>query len=326
MSAASRSAIFLFGRQPGADRVALAAAELTVLFGLIVLVSGPLWARKAWGVWWQWDARLTSTLVMWLVFQAYLLLRRFGGPGIGEAVGGGGGLRRGARAVRLLVGEHVAHRAPDHQRACRRSMPAMRGPFLWCVAAFLCLFVLLLAARTELENRRRPAGRTVSGSRGLMMLKIRYPSCGDADGAGAWRMTPGMPQTPAAAQPPAPGRLRAGRSAARAGGDAGRAAGGRRLRRRLGGGPHLPVLDPDAGSARVEREMADVSRRRIESVEASDDRRDDVGALHLHPGGPAARDRDRLDPRLPRRARRLRRGAAKRREERASRARKRPSA
>ena len=43
-----------------ADRLAVAAAELTVLFGLIVLITGPLWARKAWGVWWQWDARLTS--------------------------------------------------------------------------------------------------------------------------------------------------------------------------------------------------------------------------------------------------------------------------
>ena len=48
---------------------------------MIVLITGPLWARKAWGVWWQWDARLTSTLVMWLIFVAYLLLRRYGGPG-----------------------------------------------------------------------------------------------------------------------------------------------------------------------------------------------------------------------------------------------------
>ena len=63
------AAIFLFGRRPGADRLAFAAAELTVLLGLIVLVSGPLWARKAWGVWWQWDARLTSTLVMYLTIS-----------------------------------------------------------------------------------------------------------------------------------------------------------------------------------------------------------------------------------------------------------------
>src|SRR5215203_3130842 len=75
------SAIFLFARRPGADRVAAAAAEIAVVFGFIVLISGPLWARKAWGLWWQWDARLTSTLVMWLVFQSYLLLRRYGGPG-----------------------------------------------------------------------------------------------------------------------------------------------------------------------------------------------------------------------------------------------------
>src|SRR5260221_3647051 len=54
------SAIYLMKGRPGADRIAAAAAELTVLFGLIVLTTGPLWARKAWGVWLQWDARLTS--------------------------------------------------------------------------------------------------------------------------------------------------------------------------------------------------------------------------------------------------------------------------
>ena len=75
------SAAFLFTRKPAADRLAVAGAELTVILGLIVLVTGPLWARKAWGVWWQWDARLTSTLVMWMIFNAYLLLRRYGGPG-----------------------------------------------------------------------------------------------------------------------------------------------------------------------------------------------------------------------------------------------------
>src|SRR4249920_2398528 len=75
------SVVYLFRGKPAADRLAAAAGELTVLFGLIGLVTGPLWARKAWGVWWQWDARLTITLVMWMVFVAYLMLRRFGGPG-----------------------------------------------------------------------------------------------------------------------------------------------------------------------------------------------------------------------------------------------------
>src|SRR5476651_1331917 len=64
-----------------ADAVACAAAELAIVFGASVFVTGPLWGRRAWGVWWQWDARVTSTFVLWLVFWSYLLLRRFGGPG-----------------------------------------------------------------------------------------------------------------------------------------------------------------------------------------------------------------------------------------------------
>ena len=75
------SALFLFRKSRAADHVALAAAELTSVYGAIVLLSGPLWARKAWGVWWEWDVKLTLALVVWLTFVAYLLLRRYGGPG-----------------------------------------------------------------------------------------------------------------------------------------------------------------------------------------------------------------------------------------------------
>ena len=83
-SAASR-ARSISSRRPAADRVAVSAAELIVLFGAIGLVTGPLWGRKAWGVWWQWDARLTMALLLELIFIAYLLVRKYGGPGIGEA-------------------------------------------------------------------------------------------------------------------------------------------------------------------------------------------------------------------------------------------------
>src|SRR6188472_634004 len=75
------SLTYLWKRSPGADRLAFASAELTVVVGAIVMTTGPLWARKAWGIWWDWDPRLTSTFVMWMVFVAYLLLRRFGGAG-----------------------------------------------------------------------------------------------------------------------------------------------------------------------------------------------------------------------------------------------------
>ncbi len=59
-----------------------------MLFGLLTLVTGPLWARKAWGVWWQWDVRLTSSLMGWMVSVAYLLLRKYGGPGSDKLAAG----------------------------------------------------------------------------------------------------------------------------------------------------------------------------------------------------------------------------------------------
>src|SRR4051794_30233628 len=62
------SLLVLLGARKDADMVAIAGAELAVLFGLIGLITGPLWGRKAWGVYWQWDAKLTTALIMWLVF------------------------------------------------------------------------------------------------------------------------------------------------------------------------------------------------------------------------------------------------------------------
>jgi len=147
------SAIFLFGRRPGADRVAFAAAEITVMLGLIVLISGPLWARKAWGVWWQWDARLTSTLVMWLVFQSYLLLRRFGGPG-SEKLSAAVGLFGSALVPFVYWSVNLWRTVHPTTNVVPTLAPSMRGPFLWCVLAFLFLFVLLMTLRVELEKRR----------------------------------------------------------------------------------------------------------------------------------------------------------------------------
>ena len=64
-------------RAEAADAFALATAELGVVFCSVVLISGPLWARPVWGIWWTWDERLTSTLMLWLIYVSYLLLRRF---------------------------------------------------------------------------------------------------------------------------------------------------------------------------------------------------------------------------------------------------------
>src|SRR5579862_9790427 len=74
------SAVYLFKGRPGADRLAVSSAEIAALFGLCGLVTGSLWGRKAWGVWWQWDARLTTALILELILFGYLLLRKYGGP------------------------------------------------------------------------------------------------------------------------------------------------------------------------------------------------------------------------------------------------------
>jgi len=72
---------YMVRRSPKADALALAAAEVGVVFCTIVLVTGPIWARPVWGIWWTWDLRLTLTLVLWLIYVAYLILRKFSTSG-----------------------------------------------------------------------------------------------------------------------------------------------------------------------------------------------------------------------------------------------------
>lgn len=69
---------YLATRRDRWDVVGNAAAEVGFLACTVVLLTGPVWARAAWNVWWTWDARLTTTLVLWLIYAGYLLLRAFG--------------------------------------------------------------------------------------------------------------------------------------------------------------------------------------------------------------------------------------------------------
>ena len=147
------SGIFLFTKKPWADHYALAAAEQVVLFGAMTLVTGPLWARKAWGVWWQWDARLTSTLVMWLVFQSYILLRRYGGPG-SERLSAAVAIFGAALVPFVYWSVNMWRTVHPTTNVVPTLDPSMRGPFLFCVLAFFCLYALLLTTRTALETRR----------------------------------------------------------------------------------------------------------------------------------------------------------------------------
>jgi heme exporter protein C len=136
------SAMFLFRGRPGADRVALAAAELTVLLGTIVLATGPLWARKAWGVWWQWDARLTSSLLLWMMFTAYLLVRRYGG------------IFGMFNVPFVYVSVNVWRTLHPKTTVVPSLAEGMREPFWFCTVAFLLLYVLLLALRVRLSEQQ----------------------------------------------------------------------------------------------------------------------------------------------------------------------------
>jgi heme exporter protein C len=70
------SIFYLYRKDPKWDTVAHCAVETGVVFCTIVLVTGPIWAKPIWNVWWTWDPRLTTTLILWFTYVAYLMLRR----------------------------------------------------------------------------------------------------------------------------------------------------------------------------------------------------------------------------------------------------------
>ena len=148
---AGGSLAFLFGGSERGDRVALSAAELGVLFGLCVLVSGPLWAKAAWGVYWQWEASLTSSLLLWLMLVAYVLARRYGGASA----------RRLAAALSLFAAIDVplVYFSVRFFRSIHPSNtvvstlgPGMRGAFWLSLLAFTALWTTLFMARMAAEN------------------------------------------------------------------------------------------------------------------------------------------------------------------------------
>lgn len=69
------SIVYLFLKDPRLDRFAAASAEVGTVFAVIVLTTGPIWGKPIWGTWWSWDARLTLTLFLFLLYVGYLLLR-----------------------------------------------------------------------------------------------------------------------------------------------------------------------------------------------------------------------------------------------------------
>jgi heme exporter protein C len=147
------SGMYLRNRSPVTDALALAFAEIAVVFGTMVLITGPLWARKSWGVWWEWEARLTITLVMWMVFGAYLLLRRYGGPGA-DVLSAAVGMFGGVLAPFVYWSVNMWQTMHPTTSVIPSLPAAMRGPFFWCLAAFFALTAALVILRVRLELSR----------------------------------------------------------------------------------------------------------------------------------------------------------------------------
>lgn len=147
------SGIYLFRGKAAADRLGVAAAEVAVVFGAMGLVTGPLWGRKSWGIWWPWDARVTIALLLELTFIAYLLVRKFGGPG-SEKLAAAIGIF-GMFNVPFLYMSVNIWRTIHPKTSVVPSLPAgMPGPFWFSVAAYMLLMTLLIYLRIQLETRR----------------------------------------------------------------------------------------------------------------------------------------------------------------------------
>ena len=155
------SVAYLIHRRPTADIVALVCAEVGVVFCTVVLVTGPIWARPVWGIWWTWDMRLTSTLVLWLIYVSYLLLRSFSSGGETPVLAAALGVL-GALCVPFVYFSIWFFRTQHPQPVIGDggSMdPRMLHTLLLNWLAFGCLALTVCVARFRLEVFRRDVDR-----------------------------------------------------------------------------------------------------------------------------------------------------------------------
>jgi heme exporter protein C len=165
--------MYLMKRDLQWDRFAAATAEMGILFTLLSIISGMLWAKPVWGIWWTWDIRLTSTLVLWLMYVAYLILRRFstGGqtPVIAATVAVFAALDVPLVyfSIRLFRTQH-----PQPVIGGGGSIdPRMLHVLLMNWYAFLCLAALMFWSRYRLEILQQQ----LDEAEGLESLEMRSP-------------------------------------------------------------------------------------------------------------------------------------------------------
>jgi heme exporter protein C len=154
------SIVYLWKRAQFADELAHATAEVGFIFCTCVLVTGPLWAKPAWGVWWAWDARLTLTFLLWLLYVAYLMLRSYMvNPGRAAnlcAVVGIIGFVDVLIDYMAIRWWRTQHPQPVILGGPESGLdPRMLATLLVTVAVFTLLFFLLVRMRLRLAAMRR---------------------------------------------------------------------------------------------------------------------------------------------------------------------------
>jgi heme exporter protein C len=149
------SIVFLRTRKSLWDDIASAGVDVAVALGAGMLAAGSIWAKVAWGVWWNWEPRLTMSLLLWLILVGYVLVRRFAGPtadriAAGMAVFGAFGVP----FIYKMVGQD-SHPPSGSEGVVATLGEGIRGPFWLCVATFLCWFVALTVYRVQATRAER---------------------------------------------------------------------------------------------------------------------------------------------------------------------------
>jgi heme exporter protein C len=147
------SILYLWKRSVIWDAIAWASAEVGVVFTSLVLITGSIWAKAAWGIWWTWDARLTATLVLWFIYVAYLMIRGYAqeesqGARFSAVLGIAGFINVPivALAINLWRTQHPTALIFEGGLA-----PTMLVALLVCVVAFTVLYILLVRHATSLK-------------------------------------------------------------------------------------------------------------------------------------------------------------------------------
>jgi heme exporter protein C len=149
------SIAFLATRKPQWDDIASASVDVAVAFGAVVLVTGSVWAKAAWDVWWNWEPRLTMSLLLWLVLVGYVLVRKFAGPSADRIAAGMAIFGMvGVPFIYKMVGED-SHPASGTNGVVATLGPGMKGAFWLSVAAFLLWFIALTITRIHSTRAER---------------------------------------------------------------------------------------------------------------------------------------------------------------------------